>query len=85
MEKLYKSLQQNISKNILFQYGPGIVELWFESPYGPFVMIQTVVPVEPFVQKVVHRIFTPNTLWMRFVTRWSLWGETIMVTILNII
>lgn len=39
------------------QIGPGCVELMMNTNYGPMVCLQTVTPVEPMVQKVVHRFY----------------------------
>ncbi|BES90330.1 Rieske [2Fe-2S] domain [Nesidiocoris tenuis] len=41
------------------QVGPGYVELKFLTPLGRLVITQTVTPIEPLVQKVVHRVYTP--------------------------
>nr|XP_018915694.1 PREDICTED: cholesterol 7-desaturase-like isoform X2 [Bemisia tabaci] len=44
------------------QIGPGYVELTMDTCLGRLVMLQTVTPVEPLVQKVIHRVYCPPTL-----------------------
>ncbi|XP_026465024.1 cholesterol 7-desaturase-like [Ctenocephalides felis] len=41
------------------QIGPGYVQLNISTSIGRMVILQTVTPVEPLVQKVVHRIYCP--------------------------
>ncbi|CAL4067234.1 unnamed protein product, partial [Meganyctiphanes norvegica] len=40
------------------QIGPGIVHLYFNTPIGSGVLIQTVTPIEPMMQKVIHTFYT---------------------------
>ncbi|CAH2083708.1 unnamed protein product [Euphydryas editha] len=42
------------------QIGPAHVRLYFSCPLGPMIIIQSVTPVTPLLQKVVHRVYTPN-------------------------
>ncbi|XP_047543117.1 cholesterol 7-desaturase nvd [Vanessa atalanta] len=42
------------------QIGPAHVRLRFHSPLGPMTIIQSVTPIAPLVQKVVHRVYTPR-------------------------
>ncbi|XP_063422925.1 cholesterol 7-desaturase nvd-like isoform X1 [Mytilus trossulus] len=44
------------------QIGPGIVYLEFSSFFGRGVYIQSVTPVEPLVQKVVHNVYIDRRL-----------------------
>lgn len=39
------------------QIGPGVVYLEFESIFGRGVFIQSLTPVEPLLQKMVHNIY----------------------------
>uniref|UniRef100_A0A2S2PDC9 cholesterol 7-desaturase n=1 Tax=Schizaphis graminum TaxID=13262 RepID=A0A2S2PDC9_SCHGA len=41
------------------QIGPGLVILNFKTSFGPIKLVQVVTPVEPLIQKVVHRIYCP--------------------------
>lgn len=60
------------------QIGPGYVEMYMDTTFGPIVILQSVTPVEPLVQKVVHRMYCPPLLmpYAKFV----LFGECIMVS-----
>ena len=62
----------------LLQIGPGIVYLEFESFVGRGVFIQSLTPVEPMVQKLVHNIYmhwaVPN-----FIAKFFMFGEAIQV------
>ncbi|CAL4148921.1 unnamed protein product, partial [Meganyctiphanes norvegica] len=40
------------------QIGPGIVHLYFNTPIGSGVLIHTVTPIEPMMQKVIHTFYT---------------------------
>jgi len=60
------------------QIGPGLVHLWMDTYFGRLVIVQTVTPIAPLVQSVIHRIYTaPSvpTLYAKLV----LWGEAVMV------
>lgn len=59
------------------QVGPGYVQLFMKSTFGEFVVLQTVTPQEPLVQKVVHRFYGP--LLNRIAVKFVIWGESIMV------
>lgn len=60
------------------QIGPGIVYLKFDSFFGKGVFIQSLCPVEPMVQKLVHNIYihwaVPN-----FIAKFFMVGESIQV------
>lgn len=60
------------------QIGPGLVYLEFESFFGKGVFIQSLVPVEPMVQKLVHNLYihwaVPNCI-----AKFFLVGEAIQV------
>lgn len=44
------------------QIGPGYVELSIDTSFGPMCILQTVTPVEPMLQRVIHQIFSPPLL-----------------------
>lgn len=60
------------------QIGPGIVYLEFESFFGKGVYIQSLTPVEPMVQKLVHNLYmhwaVPN-----IITKFFMFGEAVQV------
>lgn len=59
------------------QIGPSYVQLHMKSPtMGRLEVLQTVTPIEPLVQKVVHRFYAPRILgpFMKF----AVFGESIM-------
>lgn len=58
------------------QIGPGYVQLLLKSWFGEFLILQTVVPVEPLIQRVLHRFYFPRglSLFAKFV----IWGESVM-------
>lgn len=59
------------------QIGPAYVQLHMKSIFGRFVAVQTVTPIEPLVQKVVHRFYGPRLIspFMKFIVI----AESIMV------
>lgn len=59
------------------QVGPGYVQLFLNSFFGQFIVLQTVVPVEPLLQKVIHRFYVrPYTAVF---SKFLVWGESVMV------
>src|SRR5271156_6678982 len=42
----------------IHQTGPGIVNMYFKTFLGEGVFIQTVTPVEPLLQSVIHRFYS---------------------------
>ena len=42
---------------ILFQIGPSVVYLMFNTPFGEGVYTHTLLPIEPLMQKMVHQIY----------------------------
>ncbi|XP_057341209.1 cholesterol 7-desaturase nvd 1-like [Microplitis mediator] len=44
------------------QIGPGYVELFVDTTFGPMYVIQTVTPLEPLLQRVTHYIYSPLLL-----------------------
>lgn len=60
------------------QIGPGYVEMAMETTFGPIIIVQSVTPVEPLVQKVIHRMYCPPLLvpYAKIV----LYGECVMVS-----
>ncbi|KAG8230503.1 hypothetical protein J437_LFUL010603, partial [Ladona fulva] len=59
------------------QIGPGYVVLDIETMFGKLVILQTVTPVEPMLQRVVHRMYAPRFVLQPFASFVFL-GETIM-------
>ncbi|XP_023169551.2 cholesterol 7-desaturase [Drosophila hydei] len=59
------------------QIGPAYVHLTLHSPtFGSFQIFQTVTPVEPLLQKVVHRFYAPRS--MAPFIKFLIFGETVM-------
>lgn len=59
------------------QIGPGYVILYLESSFGPMVVLQTLTPVEPFVQKLCHYFYGPR--YLAWFVKFTVIGETINV------
>lgn len=60
------------------QVGPGYVLLFIQSTFGPMVFLQTLTPLEPFVQKLCHYFYGPRHLaWL---VKFSIIGESINVS-----
>lgn len=59
------------------QIGPSYVQLHMKSVFGRFVAVQTVTPIEPLVQKVIHRFYGPR--WMSPFMKFIVVAESIMV------
>jgi len=59
------------------QIGPGIVHLDIETALGPCVLIQTVTPTEPLMQRVINRFYTSPTVVAPY-AKLILWGEILM-------
>lgn len=60
------------------QIGPGLVHLTLETTLGRCVLVQTVTPIEPFVQLVIHRLYAAPSVVAPY-AKLILWGEAIMV------
>nr|XP_060613230.1 cholesterol 7-desaturase nvd-like [Anolis sagrei ordinatus] len=59
------------------QVGPALVFIIFEHPFlGRGVIIQSVTPVEPLLQQVVHRMYYQRNI-PAFVPKFILWGERV--------
>jgi len=81
--KRHKNHSLHVSTNVKFckfQIGPGYVELYMTTSLGTMTFLQTVTPVEPLLQKLVHRLYCPPLLspFSNFI----LYGESVMVSIL---
>lgn len=72
---VYSTENVNVS---FHKVGPGYVQLYITSSFGRFVILQTVVPVEPLVQRVIHRFYLPKGLAL--FSKFTIWGESVMVT-----
>lgn len=60
------------------QIGPAYVHLVLHSPtFGNFQIFQTITPVEPLLQKVVHRFYASRL--MAPIMKFLIFGETVMV------
>lgn len=59
--KLWKVEIMEVKASIQ-QVGPGYVLLYLTSNFGPMVILQTLTPVEPFVQKLCHYFYGPRHL-----------------------
>lgn len=57
-----KLISNSFCLHFFLQIGPGIVYLEFSSFFGRGVYIQSVTPVEPLVQKVVHNVYIDRRL-----------------------
>lgn len=60
------------------QIGPGVVYLQFESMFGRGVYIQSLTPLEPMVQKLVHNIYVSWTMPVP-VAKFYMLGEALQV------
>ncbi|KAJ0184324.1 hypothetical protein K1T71_000747 [Dendrolimus kikuchii] len=65
--KILKCELLHLNVNIT-QIGPGHVRLLIHSPLGPVLVVQSVTPLGPLLQKVVHRMYSPayNALFGAF-------------------
>lgn len=61
--------------------GPGYVHMHVETTIGPMIIVQTVTPVEPLLQRVIHRMYCPPLL-MPY-AGFTLIGEAIQVSYTN--
>ena len=67
------------------QIGPGLVYLTFTSPlFGRCILFESVTPVEPMVQRVLHRLYAPLMMKGPF-GNLIVWGEAIMVCLMSYI
>ena len=60
------------------QIGPGLVHLTLGTTLGKCILVQTVTPIEPFVQRVIHRLYAAPSVVAPYANL-ILWGEAIMV------
>ena len=61
------------------QFGPGTVSLEFNTIFGRGILYHMVTPLEPMVQRVLHRFYSANTLIHPY-AKLILLGEAIMVS-----
>lgn len=59
------------------QLGPGIVRLNLKSSLGDFLILQTVTPITPLLQRVTHRIYARRELFLA--SKILVFAETVMV------
>lgn len=67
--------------NVCFQIGPGYVHMHVETTIGPMIIVQSVTPVEPLVQRVIHRMYCPPLLMLY--AGFTLVGEAIQVSLMH--
>ncbi|CAG0920178.1 unnamed protein product [Notodromas monacha] len=62
------------------QSGPGLVILRFDSLFGlgKGILVQAVTPVEPLMQRMIHRFYFSNR-WLKIIGKIFLYGENIQV------
>jgi len=58
------------------QMGPGVVQLYFDTPLGRLIVIETVTPLEPLLQMACHTIFAEWKI-PRFIVKFVLRGLAI--------
>lgn len=58
------------------QVGPGYVEVYLQTAFGPVCVIQIITPLQPFLHKLSHRVFAPTLLAPY--SRLVLFGETLI-------
>ncbi|EFX88304.1 hypothetical protein DAPPUDRAFT_311567 [Daphnia pulex] len=58
------------------QIGPGLVYLTLDTSLGRCVLVQTVTPIAPFTQRVLHRLYASPTVIAPY-AKLILWGEAI--------
>lgn len=63
---------------VCLQIGPGVVYLMFESMFGRGVFVQSLTPVEPLMQKLVHNIYVSWTMPIP-VAKFYMLGEALQV------
>ncbi|ODM93888.1 Cholesterol desaturase daf-36, partial [Orchesella cincta] len=61
------------------QIGPGIVLMYFETIIGKGILIQNVTPLEPMLQRVVHRFYSSPT-FLHPVGLLILYGEAVQIS-----
>ncbi len=57
----------------IIQIGPGLVQLIFNTFLGRIVVIESVTPIEPLLQKAGHVVFAEKKV-PRFIAKFVLWG-----------
>lgn len=65
-----------------WQIGPGVVHLFIDTAFGRCLLIETVTPIEPTLQRVLHRLYAPWFMPAPF-AKLIVWGEALMVTLLT--
>ncbi|CAG4969378.1 unnamed protein product [Colias eurytheme] len=45
---------------IVEQIGPAHVRLSFDTLFGPFFIVQSITPLGPMLQKIIHRVYSPT-------------------------
>uniref|UniRef100_A0A8D0AUF5 cholesterol 7-desaturase n=1 Tax=Salvator merianae TaxID=96440 RepID=A0A8D0AUF5_SALMN len=61
------------------QVGPGLVFLLLKHPFlGRGVIVQSVTPLEPLLQHVVHRVYYQHNI-PAFIPKFILWAESVQI------
>jgi len=47
----------SIDISTIFQIGPGIVNLTFDSVFGRGAYLQALTPIEPITQRMIHNVY----------------------------
>jgi cholesterol 7-dehydrogenase len=63
---------------VVHQVGPGLVNLHFKTPFGDVAIVQSVTPVEPMVQRMLHRVYCSRFV-PTFVAKIILYVEALQV------
>ncbi len=65
----YRSVEALSMSVVGLQQGPSLVHLSFQVPgigFGRGVMLQSVLPIEPMLQRVTHVFYTEKKFWAPF-------------------
>lgn len=60
------------------QIGPGLVQLFIDTSLGSMIILQTLTPIEPLVQRLSHYFYGPR--YLAFFIKFVFLGETIQVS-----
>ncbi|ODM97536.1 Cholesterol desaturase daf-36, partial [Orchesella cincta] len=61
------------------QIGPGIVLMYFETVLGKGILIQNVTPLEPMLQRVMHRFYSSPT-FLHPIALLIMYGEVVQIS-----
>ena len=66
------------------QIGPGLVLLYFDTVFGKGVLVQSVSPLEPLRQRIIHQLYT-SRLFIAPIAKIVLYLEALHVSTQKII